>query len=104
MAVIKEIAAEHGLLVVSDVARAHFAFCRNRPLGSLGQLATLRFHETKNVISGEGCTLLKNEPGLVGRPLPLAGVAALHGLVEPRRRRHGAGPDWKLGRDQSCGV
>jgi dTDP-4-amino-4,6-dideoxygalactose transaminase len=38
-----------------------------KPLGSLGHLACLSFHETKNVISGEGGALLVNDPRLVER-------------------------------------
>jgi dTDP-4-amino-4,6-dideoxygalactose transaminase len=67
MDVIGEIAEEHGLLIIEDAAQAHYAFWRDRPLGSIGQLATLSFHETKNVISGEGGALLVNDAALVER-------------------------------------
>jgi dTDP-4-amino-4,6-dideoxygalactose transaminase len=67
MDVICQVAREHNLLVIEDAAQAHYAFWRDRPLGSIGQLATLSFHETKNVISGEGGALIINDPSFVER-------------------------------------
>jgi dTDP-4-amino-4,6-dideoxygalactose transaminase len=67
MNVIAEIAQENDLMVIEDAAQAHHAFFGNRPLGSIGQLAALSFHETKNVISGEGGALIVNDPRLVER-------------------------------------
>jgi dTDP-4-amino-4,6-dideoxygalactose transaminase len=67
METIKQIASQNNLTVVEDAAQAHYAFYDNRPLGSIGHLATLSFHETKNVISGEGGALIVNDPSLVER-------------------------------------
>src|SRR5579863_3181586 len=67
MDVIAEIARENNLMIIEDGAQAHYAFFGNRPLGSIGQLAALSFHETKNVISGEGGALIVNDPALVER-------------------------------------
>jgi dTDP-4-amino-4,6-dideoxygalactose transaminase len=67
MGAILDIAREHRLLLVEDAAQAHYAFWRDKPLGSIGQLATLSFHETKNVISGEGGALIVNDASLVER-------------------------------------
>lgn len=67
MDVINVIAHECGLSVIEDAAQAHYAFWRDKPLGSIGKLATLSFHETKNVISGEGGALIVNDPVLVER-------------------------------------
>ncbi len=64
---IMAVAARHGLLVVEDAAQGILCAYKGRPLGSIGQLAALSFHETKNVISGEGGALLINDPGLVER-------------------------------------
>jgi len=61
------IAREAGAALVEDAAHALFGTYRGRCLGSLGQLATLSFHETKNVSCGEGGALLVNDPALVER-------------------------------------
>jgi dTDP-4-amino-4,6-dideoxygalactose transaminase len=67
MDAIMRIAAGHGLVVVEDAAHALLATYKGRPLGGIGQLATLSFHETKNVICGEGGAVLVNDPELVER-------------------------------------
>jgi len=67
MDVICRTAQENGLMVVEDAAQAHYAFWQDKPLGSIGQLAALSFHETKNVISGEGGALIVNDTSLVER-------------------------------------
>jgi dTDP-4-amino-4,6-dideoxygalactose transaminase len=67
MEAIQGIARRHGLLLIEDAAQAIGAAYRGRPLGSFGQLAALSFHETKNLISGEGGALLVNAPELAAR-------------------------------------
>jgi dTDP-4-amino-4,6-dideoxygalactose transaminase len=67
MDVILEIAERRHLLVIEDAAQGLMASFRGRPLGSLGHMAALSFHETKNVISGEGGALLVNDERFVGR-------------------------------------
>jgi dTDP-4-amino-4,6-dideoxygalactose transaminase len=64
---IAALAARHGLLVIEDAAHALPASRHGRPLGSLGQLATFSFHETKNVHCGEGGALVVNDPALAQR-------------------------------------
>lgn len=64
---ILDIAARHRLLVIEDAAQAFGSTWRGRPLGSLGQLGTISFHETKNVISGEGGALLVNDARFAAR-------------------------------------
>jgi dTDP-4-amino-4,6-dideoxygalactose transaminase len=67
MDVISEIARRRGLMLIEDAAQALGASYRGRPLGSFGDLAALSFHETKNLISGEGGALLVNSQALVER-------------------------------------
>lgn len=64
---IMAIAKRHGLKVVEDAAQGVMASYKGRPLGSIGDLGAYSFHETKNVISGEGGALLVNSPELVSR-------------------------------------
>jgi dTDP-4-amino-4,6-dideoxygalactose transaminase len=61
------IARRHSLLVIEDDAQGIMASYRGRPLGSFGQLAAISFHETKNIVSGEGGALFVNDPQLVER-------------------------------------
>ncbi|ARM87425.1 DegT/DnrJ/EryC1/StrS family aminotransferase protein [Rhizobium sp. CIAT894] len=61
------IASRHGLAVVEDAAQAYLASWKGRALGTFGQLATLSFHQTKNIVSGEGGALIINDPALVER-------------------------------------
>ena len=67
MDVILAIASRHGLMVVEDAAQGMMAYYKGRALGSMGDLGAFSFHETKNVISGEGGALLINRPDLVER-------------------------------------
>jgi dTDP-4-amino-4,6-dideoxygalactose transaminase len=67
MDAIQGIAERHRLLLIEDAAQAIGAAYRGRPLGSFGQLAAVSFHETKNLISGEGGALLVNAPELAKR-------------------------------------
>jgi dTDP-4-amino-4,6-dideoxygalactose transaminase len=67
MDAIMAIAQKHGLGVVEDAAQGIFSTYRGKPLGSIGALGTLSFHETKNVISGEGGALLVNDESLCER-------------------------------------
>ena len=62
MDAIMAIAGRHGLLVIEDDAQGLMATYRGRPLGSIGHLAALSFHETKNIVAGEGGALLINDP------------------------------------------
>jgi dTDP-4-amino-4,6-dideoxygalactose transaminase len=67
MDAILAIAARHGLRVVEDAAQGVMAAYKGRALGSIGDLGCYSFHETKNVISGEGGGLLVNDPALAAR-------------------------------------
>jgi len=64
---IMAIGRKYDLVVVEDAAQALLSRYRGRYLGSIGHLGCLSFHETKNVISGEGGALLVNAPEFVKR-------------------------------------
>lgn len=61
MDVIMEIARRHDLLVIEDAAQGIMSAYKGKQLGAIGHLGTYSFHETKNVISGEGGALLVND-------------------------------------------
>ena len=61
MDIIMDIAQRHKLLVVEDAAQALLSTYKGRALGTIGHFGCLSFHETKNIISGEGGALLVND-------------------------------------------
>lgn len=67
MDAIMAIAERHGLLVIEDAAQAHLSRYKGRPLGTIGHMGCLSFHETKNIVSGEGGALLVNDPRFAER-------------------------------------
>lgn len=67
MGKIADIANRHGLYVIEDAAQAIDSYYRGRALGTFGNMAAFSFHETKNIISGEGGALHVNDPELVSR-------------------------------------
>lgn len=72
MAAIMELAEKYGLWVVEDAAQAIDSYYiwpdgRRSPLGSIGHLAAFSFHETKNIISGEGGMLVVNDARFAAR-------------------------------------
>lgn len=64
---IMEIAAKFNLIVIEDAAQAIDSFYKGKALGSIGHLAAFSFHETKNIISGEGGMLVINDPQFINR-------------------------------------
>nr|WP_321258819.1 dTDP-4-amino-4,6-dideoxygalactose transaminase [uncultured Pseudodesulfovibrio sp.] len=62
MDTILDIAAKHDLLVIEDAAQGLGSSYKGRKLGTLGDLAAISFHETKNIVSGEGGALAINNP------------------------------------------
>lgn len=67
MDAILQLAKKYNLSVVEDAAQGVMSTYKGRPLGSLGHLGAYSFHETKNVISGEGGAIVVNDPNLVLR-------------------------------------
>src|SRR5205814_1110844 len=67
MSAIMGIARKHNLLVIEDAAQGIMSQYHGKSLGSIGDIGTLSFHETKNVISGEGGALLLNDERLIER-------------------------------------
>ena len=64
---IMAIANKHNLFVVEDAAQAIDSYYKGKPLGSIGHLAAFSFHETKNIISGEGGMLVINDERFIER-------------------------------------
>jgi dTDP-4-amino-4,6-dideoxygalactose transaminase len=64
---VMSIANRHDIAVVEDAAQAIDSYYKGAPLGSIGQFGAFSFHETKNVIAGEGGLLTVNVPSLVPR-------------------------------------
>ena len=58
---------KHGFLVVEDAAQAIDSYYRDRALGSLGHFGALSFHETKNIVCGEGGALVINDERYIKR-------------------------------------
>jgi dTDP-4-amino-4,6-dideoxygalactose transaminase len=67
MDAIMDIAQRHSLMVIEDAAQGIMSSYKGRSLGSIGHLGCLSFHETKNIIAGEGGALLISDAALVHR-------------------------------------
>lgn len=67
MDVIMDIAKRHNLLVIEDAAQAFDSFYKGRPLGTIGDMGCFSFHETKNIMSGEGGLFVTNNERLAER-------------------------------------
>lgn len=64
---IMAIAQKHNIFVIEDAAQAIDSYYKEKALGSIGHLATFSFHETKNIISGEGGLLAINDEQFIER-------------------------------------
>lgn len=67
MDLIMNIAEKYNLFVVEDAAQAIDSFYKGKPLGSIGHFGAFSFHETKNIISGEGGLLTINDERFIDR-------------------------------------
>ena len=64
---IQKIAKEYGLLVIEDAAQAILSTYKNKMLGSIGDIGCFSFHDTKNIVSGEGGAILINNINFADR-------------------------------------
>lgn len=64
---ILEIAKKHNLVVVEDAAQALGSYYKGKPLGTIGDIGCFSFHETKNIISGEGGAIIINNDKYIER-------------------------------------
>jgi dTDP-4-amino-4,6-dideoxygalactose transaminase len=69
MSVLLDIGRRRGIAVIEDAAQAFNATWQGKPLGTLGTLGAISFHETKNITGGEGGCLLVNDLDLLDRAL-----------------------------------
>lgn len=67
MDAVMALSERYNLLVVEDAAQSIDSFYKGKPLGGIGHFGTFSFHETKNVISGEGGMLVINDDRYLGR-------------------------------------
>jgi dTDP-4-amino-4,6-dideoxygalactose transaminase len=67
MDTIMDIAKRHKLIVIEDAAQGIMSTYKGRALGTIGHMGAYSFHETKNIIAGEGGALLVNDPALAER-------------------------------------
>jgi dTDP-4-amino-4,6-dideoxygalactose transaminase len=61
------LASKYNLFVVEDAAQAIDSYYKEKPLGSIGHMSAFSFHETKNIISGEGGMLVINDERFINR-------------------------------------
>jgi dTDP-4-amino-4,6-dideoxygalactose transaminase len=62
---LQQVAQQHQLLLIEDAAQGLMASYKGKPLGSFGDFGCFSFHETKNIISGEGGALIVNNPQFI---------------------------------------
>lgn len=67
MDAVMALAKKYNLVVIEDAAQAIDSYYKGKPLGSIGHLSAFSFHETKNIISGEGGMLAINDDQFVER-------------------------------------
>ena len=67
MDAVMQLAQKYNLVVIEDAAQAIDSYYKGKPLGSIGHLAAFSFHETKNIIAGEGGLLAINDSQYIQR-------------------------------------
>lgn len=76
-----ELARKHGLFIIEDAAEQHGQTYKGRPVGSLGDIATVSFYPNKHVTTGEGGMVLTNDKALADRSRGLRNLC-----FDPERR------------------
>ena len=64
---IMSLAAKHNLYVIEDAAQAINSYYKRKPLGGIGHLGCFSFHDTKNIICGEGGALVINDERFIAQ-------------------------------------
>ena len=64
---IMQLAKQYNIIIIEDAAQAIDSFYKGKPLGSIGHMAAFSFHETKNIISGEGGMIAINKERFCNR-------------------------------------
>jgi len=67
MDIINNIAKKYNLIIIEDAAQAINSYYKGLPLGSIGTFGTFSFHETKNLVAGEGGLLVINDSNYITR-------------------------------------
>jgi perosamine synthetase len=76
-----ELARKHGLFIIEDAAEQHGQTYKDRPVGSLGDIATVSFYPNKHITTGEGGMVLTNDKALADRSRDLRNLC-----FDPERR------------------
>ena len=84
---LREIAAQHGLVLMEDAAHALGATYKGQPVGTIADLTTFSFHPVKQITSGEGGMVTTNDPALATRLRQFRN----HGIETDFRQREKAG-------------
>ncbi|HKQ57683.1 MAG TPA: DegT/DnrJ/EryC1/StrS aminotransferase family protein [Candidatus Eisenbacteria bacterium] len=87
---VSAIARDRKLPVVADAAHALGAAWQGRPVGSLATITGFSFYATKNLTTGEGGTVVTDDPGLMER----MAVLSLHGMSRDAWKRYSAAGSW----------
>jgi perosamine synthetase len=89
---IQKLASDYNLYIVEDAAEAHGAFYKDRPVGSLGDMACFSFYANKIITTGEGGMIVTNDEKLAKRAALLRNLA----FIEPRFYHEALGFNYRM--------
>jgi len=95
---LKDIAEEHNLTVIEDCAEAHGALCRERKVGSFGDMGCFSFYANKVITTGEGGMVVTNDEALAERMRLFRNLA----FAKPRFRHDVAGYNFRMSSYQAA--